>query len=143
MTEPSRAKAQGAELSRFLVVGLSAVGTDFLVYMAISPFLPTAVAKGTSFVAGAVLSFVLNRAFVFRARDKGKVSTQAGLFVLLYATSLGLNMGVNAAALALSFPKALAWLCATGTSTVANFLGMKFIVFAGKKKEGAAEESVP
>lgn len=142
---PSKAKEQGAELGRFLVVGLSAVGTDFLVYMLLVrlvPALPIAVAKGVSFAAGAVLSFVLNRLFVFRAKDKGKVSTQAGAFVLLYATSLLLNMGVNAGALALALPKAVAWLFATGTSTVTNFLGMKFIVFAeAKKKAESAKET--
>jgi putative flippase GtrA len=132
-----RAKAQGAELGRFLVVGLSAVGTDFLVYMALVRVLPTAVAKAISFAAGAILSFVLNRLFVFRAKGKGKVSTQAGAFVLLYATSLLLNMGVNAGFLALAVPKAVSWLFATGSSTVANFLGMKFIVFAEAKKKSA------
>lgn len=118
------------------MVGLSAVGTDYLVYVVLGRVLPTSVAKAISFAAGAVLSFVLNRLFVFRAKDKGKVTQQAGAFVLLYATSLLLNTGVNAAALAIGLPKGLSWLFATGSSTVANFLGMKFIVFAaaGKKK---------
>lgn len=133
-----KSKAQVAELGRFLVVGLSAVATDYMVYMLLGRFLPTAVAKAASFAAGAVLSFVLNRLFVFRAKEKGKVTTQVGAFVLLYATSLLLNMGVNASALALDLPRGLAWLLATGTSTVTNFLGMKFIVFAESKK-GAVE----
>jgi len=138
VTDTAKAKEQGAELGRFLVVGLSAVATDFAVYMGLSRILPIAVAKGASFAAGAVLSFVLNRLFVFRAKEKGKVVKQAGAFVLLYATSLLLNMGVNAGALALGLPKALAWLFATGTSTVTNFLGMKFIVFADAKNKGSA-----
>lgn len=146
--EPSstarKPSAQVAELGRFLVVGLSAVGTDYLVYMVLGRLLPTAVAKAISFAAGAVLSFVLNRLFVFRAKEKGKVSTQVGAFVLLYATSLLLNTAVNAGGLALAFPRGLAWLFATGTSTVTNFLGMKFIVFAeAKKKAKDAKESVP
>ncbi len=135
----AKSKAQVAELGRFLVVGLSAVATDYMVYVLLGRFLPTAVAKAASFAAGAVLSFVLNRLFVFRAKEKGKVTTQVGAFVLLYATSLLLNMGVNAAALALGLPRGLAWLLATGTSTVANFLGMKFIVFAETKNKRAVE----
>ena len=143
MTEarPDRAKAQTAELGRFLVVGLSAVGTDFLTYMLLVRFLPPSVAKGISFAAGAVLSFVLNRGFVFRAKEKGKVTHQAGAFVALYLTTLLLNMAVNAAGLWIGLPKPVAWLFATGASTVSNFLGMKFIVFAeAKKKASAAEE---
>lgn len=135
------ARAQSAELMRFLVVGLSAVGTDFLTYMVLVRFLPPSAAKGLSFAAGAVLSFVLNRVFVFRAKQKGKVTRQAGAFVVLYLTTLLLNMAVNAAGLWLGLPKPVAWLFATGASTVSNFLGMKFIVFAeAKKKATVAEE---
>lgn len=134
------ARAQSAELMRFLVVGLSAVGTDFLTYMVLVRFLPPSVAKGLSFAAGAVLSFVLNRVFVFRAKQKGKVTRQAGAFVVLYLTTLLLNMAVNAAGLWLGLPKPVAWLFATGASTVSNFLGMKFIVFAEAKKKAAVAE---
>jgi putative flippase GtrA len=126
------------ELARFGVVGLSAVGTDFLVYMALVRFLPTSLAKCTSFAAGATLSFVLNRLFVFKAKQKNALSKQVGAFVLLYAVTLVLNALVNAAGLALGLPKPLAWLFATGASTVANFLGMKLLVFAdARRKQGA------
>ncbi len=124
-------RAQIAEVGRFLVVGCSAVGTDGLVYFAathaaVAPWL----AKTVSFAAGALVSFVFNRAFTFRA--KGTVAHHALGFAVLYAVTLGLNVAVHAMSLRLGFGTALAWLVATGASTVANYAGMKFLVFADR-----------
>lgn len=127
-------RAQAGELLRFLVVGLSAVATDFAVYFLLVgflPILPVHVAKAISFIAGAVLAFVLNRGFVFRAN--GEAKRQALPFIALYLVSLALNNGVNALLLAHAVAKPIAWFFATATSTVSNFLGMKFIVFRKKK----------
>lgn len=138
MDGPSRARAQAAEIGRFLVVGGSAVTTDFLVYFAllhVAPGISTSVAKAISFIAGAVLAFVFNRVFVFRA--EGAARTQVVPFAVLYLVSLGLNNGVNAALLGWGAAKALAWFFATGTSTVSNFVGMKFIVFRRQAREKA------
>src|SRR5262245_48627257 len=133
-------RAQAAELGRFLIVGGSAVATDFSVYFALLwafPSISTSFAKATSFIAGAVLAFIFNRAFVFRA--KGAARTQVLPFAVLYLVSLGLNNGVNALLLQWGAVKFLAWFFATGTSTVSNFLGMKFIVFRQKREGGMLE----
>jgi putative flippase GtrA len=130
----TKMRAQLAEIGRFGIVGGSAVATDFCVYFALVTFVPafpTSVAKAISFIAGAVLAFVFNRAFVFRA--EGAAKTQVLPFTLLYLVSLGLNNGVNAALLSWGAAKVVAWFFATGTSTVSNFVGMKFIVFRSKK----------
>ena len=68
-----------------------------------------------------------NRTFVFRST--GVASKQVLPFALLYLTTLGLNLAVNAALLQLGAVKLFAWFMATGASTVANFLGMKLRVF--------------
>jgi putative flippase GtrA len=118
------------ELWRFLIVGGSAVGTDFLVYFAqlwLWTDMNTALAKSISFIAGAVLSFLLNRSFVFRST--GQMHRQIVPFTLLYLVTLGLNTATNAFALGQDVSRPIAWLLATGASTVANFLGMKLIVF--------------
>jgi putative flippase GtrA len=132
-----KARAQAAELGRFVLVGGSAVTVDFLVYFAIVglvPVVPVAVAKGISFIVGAVVAFFLNRSFGFRAGQQPEdTSRQVVSFTLLYLTTLMLNNGMNALALGQGAPKILAWFLATGTSTVANFLGMKLIVFRRKK----------
>lgn len=128
-----RANAHAAEIGRFLVVGFGAVGLDFLVYFLLTsfvPLIPTFVAKATSFVAGAMLAFIANRDFVFRAG--GKAREQIVPFVLLYALSLGINGAVNELFLSLGAVKVVAWVFATGSSTVSNFLGMKLVVFRKK-----------
>lgn len=130
----TQVKRQAHELARFVVVGSSAVAVDFVVYYLLTsfvPVVPTSVAKATSFIAGAVLAFVANRGFVFRAT--GEAKHQIAPFVMLYLASLVLNNAVNAGMLAMGAPKFLAWLFATGSSTVSNFLGMKFIVFREKR----------
>ena len=127
-------REHGAQLARFALVGGSAVALDFAVYFALvtfAPLVPTSVAKAASFVAGAVLSFLLNRGFVFRSSQVA--SRQALPFALLYLVTLALNNGVNAALLSLHAAKLLAWFCATGASTMGNFVGMKFLVFRRTK----------
>lgn len=139
---PSARSEHVGELLRFLVVGLSAVGTDFCVYFAIIKLAPSfspSIAKAISFIAGACVSFVANRGFVFRS--EGRAAKQLGPFTLLYLISLGLNNAVNAIVLSLTSLKLLAWLMATGTSTVSNFLGMKFLVFKKSDKSLAENAS--
>ena len=140
MSSVLQQKPDFGELARFLVVGLSAVAVDFCVYFAIihfSPAFSTSIAKAISFVSGAFVSFLANRGFVFRS--DGRASRQVGPFAILYLISLAANNAVNAVVLAVTTLKLFAWLCATGTSTITNFLGMKFIVF--KKNEKALEGS--
>ena len=135
MIAPDRnLRAPVGELLRFLVVGGTVVALDCLVYFGLLWLVPSinvSWAKAIAFIAGAALSFVLNRGFVFRA--DGSAQQQILPFVALYAVGLALNTAVNALALRLGAPKPFAWLCATGTSTISNFLGMKLIVFRRKQ----------
>lgn len=124
----------GRELVRFLVVGFTVVGVDFTVYfllLRLFPQVSVTAAKTVSFVAGASLAFFLNRSFVFASQ--GEATKQIAPFALLYGCTLTLNTGANWVALALGCHRPLAWLLATGTSTVSNFLGMKLIVFRNKE----------
>ncbi|MDI6808610.1 MAG: GtrA family protein [Candidatus Eisenbacteria bacterium] len=126
-----RVNAQVGEMVRFVIVGCMAVATDFLVYFALVylvPVIPIPVSKATSFAAGASLAFVLNRKVVFRAGER-KASSQVIPFAVLYLLTLGLNTLTNSVLLALGATKPLAWLFATGASTISNYLGMKFVVF--------------
>ena len=56
-------------------------------------------------------------------------------YCILYACSALINAGTNHLALKVFGIKLLAFLIATGVSTVINFLGQKFFVF--RKKEEA------
>lgn len=129
---PAALHGHVAQLLRFVLIGMGAVVVDFVVYFALSralPSLPLSVDKAASFVSGACLSFVGNRGFVFRAKER--THRQWMSFVGLYFVSLCLNNVVNGGVLQLPVPdrKLVAWFCATGASTILNFLGMKLFVF--------------
>lgn len=120
------------ELLVFLVVGSLTVLIDFLCYRTLlSTGSGTGLAKASGFITGTVFAYFANRAFTFGHRAHAPGS--AWRFALLYAVSLGANVGVNGAVLALLAGTALAvqgaFLVATGVSTCLNFLGMKLFVF--------------
>jgi putative flippase GtrA len=125
------------ELLVFLVVGSLTVLVDFLAYRGLlwSGWPWIASAKAAGFLTGTVFAYFANRAWTFgsHAHPPGT----AWRFALLYATTLGANVSVNAAALrALAdtgFAVQFAFLAATGVSTCLNFLGMKLFVFRAIK----------
>lgn len=129
---------------RFLLVGCTTVLIDYLTYQIfIYIGLSISLAKGLSFCTGAVFAFFANRSLTFEIAGKPS-STQFFRFALLYSTTLGLNVLCNRLMLNVMpqiFPKfqvQIAFLFATGTSTVTNFLGMKFVVF---QKAAAKDEA--
>ena len=128
------------QLLIFLVVGGLTVVIDFLCYRGLmwAVGLTPGPAKAVSFVCGTVFAYFANRAWTFGQQRHAAGS--AWRFALLYALSLGANVAVNAAALALlagwSYAVQLAFLLATGVSTCLNFAGMKLFVF---KSSRAAE----
>lgn len=116
------------EVLRFLAAGFSAVGTDCLVYFLLLKFLEPSIAKVISFVSGTVVAFLMNKFWTFE--QKRRSLSEVGRFILLYGSTLFANVGVNKLVL-LICPKYLlvAFLCATATSAVLNFIGQKFWVF--------------
>lgn len=121
------------ELARFLVVGLTTVAIDFLVYRLLVVLnLDTASAKATGFIAGTVFAYFANRLWTFGAKDT-PVSGSVLRFALLYSSTLACNVGVNAAMLDLlqGWPYVFqsAFVVATGVSATLNFFGMKYLVF--------------
>jgi putative flippase GtrA len=121
------------ELLVFLVVGSLTVLLDFLSYRCLlwTGWTGTGTAKAAGFITGTVFAYFANRTFTFGHRTHAPGS--AWRFALLYAVSLGANVGVNALALSVLAGMAMAvqgaFLVATGVSTVLNFLGMKWFVF--------------
>ena len=125
------------ELLIFLIVGSLTVLVDFLTYRGLMAIFatPTATAKGIGFVTGTIFAYFANRFWTFGHRTHARSSIAR--FALLYAVTLGINIGVNATSLSLldNMPHKLqlAFLLATGVSAVLNFLGMKFFVFAHRE----------
>lgn len=116
------------ELLRFLVGGGSAVIIDFIVYRVLVHFgVDLSVSKAISYVAGAAVGFVLNKFWTFECK---KLSiTEVLRYILLYACSAVANTVVNLVVMWVTSMTIFAFLCATGVSTIMNFLGQKFFVF--------------
>ena len=129
------------ELAVFLVAGTLTVLLDFAVYRGLLAWgaADVEVAKGMGFLAGTMFAYFANRHWTFghTADQRGSAWRFAGL----YATTLAVNVVVNAGFLAALAPSSLnevavsvAFVLATGVSAALNFLGLKFFVFAASRQ---------
>ena len=135
------------QLGRFLVVGTCTVAVDFAVYQGLLALsVPVNVSKATSFVVATILAYVLNRLWTFGAPGG---PGRALMFAGLYATTLIVNVAVNAVVLDLldgvRWHVEIAFVCAQACSTTINFVLMRQVVFAVPSPEVArdAQESPP
>ena len=123
------------ELLRFLITGILAVGTDFSSYYLLMDLMPIDMAKGTSFILGSIVAFILNKMWTFESN--AQTAPALLQFSLLYTTTFFANVLVNHLTLAwIVNIHLIGFLFATATSTVLNFIGMKFWVF---KSDGSAQ----
>jgi len=125
------------ELSRFLVAGFSAVGTDFGVYYLLFDFLGYSPAKVISFLSGTIVAYLINKYWTFEKKNKSY--REMLKFLFLYLGTLIVNVAVNRISLRLlpgliPYPILISFLLATGTSTILNFIGQKWWVFTDPKK---------
>jgi putative flippase GtrA len=115
------------ELKRFLIAGFSAVGTDFITYYIMLNFLHHDIAKILSFILGTIVAFVINKYWTFERYKKNY--KQIFQFAILYSTTLFVNVIINRLVLDFAEFVFLAFLIATGASTILNFAGQKWWVF--------------
>lgn len=119
------------ECLKFLIGGGSAVIVDYIVYHLLMHFgLTVSLSKSISYVAGASVGFVINKLWTFESKRFSKMEIVR--YIILYAISASANTFVNKLVLWLFVSPFFAFLCATGTSTVMNFLGQKYFVFVKK-----------
>ena len=119
------------EVLKFLVGGGSAVIVDYVVYRLLMRFgITISLSKGISYVAGAVVGFVINKLWTFESKQFSGLEIVK--YAVLYACSALANTGVNKLSLFIFGWQTFAFLCATGTSTIMNFLGQKYFVFRKK-----------
>lgn len=116
------------EIFWFLISGFSAVGVDLCTYYTLLQWLDKSPAKGISFVTGSAAAFILNKYLTFQKKDH--LADELWKFAVLYSMTLAANVAVNKVVLFV-FPEFtfFAFLCATGTSTILNYIGQKFWVF--------------
>jgi putative flippase GtrA len=121
------------ELVIFFIVGASTVSVDFMTYRGLieCQVMEVDMAKATAFLVGTLFAYFANRFWTFGQKSKAPGSLWR--FVVLYSSTLGANVLINALSLKLLADTAaafhLAFLFATGVSASLNFLGMKFFVF--------------
>ena len=121
-------KKEYKQLLRFLVGGGSAVITDFLMYQFLLRLgLNIDVSKAISFICGSIVGFIINKWWTFESKQfsKGEVLR----YIILYTITATINALVNRLTLWLFHWELFAFLCATGVSTILNFIGQKFFVF--------------
>ena len=115
------------EMSRFLVAGFCAVGTDMGSYFLLLKVLPHDYSKGISLLLGTIVAYFINKYWTFEKKTNS--SGEMGKFALLYLSTFGANVLVNRIVLNLFQSTLYAFLMATGVSTVLNFIGQKWWVF--------------
>jgi len=112
----------------FLVVGTLSVIVDYTAFVSLLEFkADSRVSKGLSYCIGMLVGFFGNRAFTFQVR--GSAWRHATSYAGLYSLTLLANIGTHAIVSSIFHLQTLAFLIATGVSTIANFLGMKFFAF--------------
>jgi putative flippase GtrA len=132
-TRPAPARpGLAGQLVRFVAVGAFSALVDFGTYHALlAGGVWVHAAKAISFICGTTTAYLLNRRFTFAAAPGGR-GRLAG-FVLLYATTFALNIGVNALMLAvlpaMPLRVSAAWVIAQGIATAVNFVMLRTVVF--------------
>jgi putative flippase GtrA len=132
MISKIKEKFEIKEILKFLVGGGSAVIVDAVLYALLKQKMDVSFAKTVSYISGAAVGFIINKWWTFESKSF-RIS-EIGKYVILYACSAAANTLVNRAVLFLFSNTVFAFLCATGTSTIINFLGQKFVVFRKQKK---------
>ncbi len=127
MLETIKSKFELKEILRFLVGGGSAVLVDAVVYTVLKQRMELSIAKAISYVTGAVVGFIINKLWTFESKEF-KVA-EIIKYIILYAFSAIANTLTNTFVLFIIPVTTFAFLCATGVSTIINFLGQKFVVF--------------
>jgi putative flippase GtrA len=148
------------QLIKFTAIGIFAVLVDLVCYYLFLNTLPErplnisteAVSKSLSFVCGSIVTYNLNKFWTWRKRDRS--NKRFVKFMMLYGTSLILNVITNSVALyvlheireVIDFPfkYLIAFVAATGASAVFNFVGQKLWVFrvgSGKEERDLFDES--
>lgn len=116
------------QIIKFIIIGVCAVIIDFTVYKILQSIgVDIHIAKYISYAVGALFGYFLNKFWTFENNKKS--IKQVVLFIALYACSALLNTGVNTLSIFVLNEKFIAFMIATTISTIANYLGMKFIVF--------------
>jgi putative flippase GtrA len=125
------------QLSRFVLVGCLSAVVDYGLYQTLLHLdLHASIAKAISFICGTTTAYLLNKRFTFNAPGTGG-ARQFAEFLLLYGSTLLVNVGMNAIALKLipndvPWQTTICWAIAQGSATTINFLVLRTVIFRGR-----------
>jgi len=143
------------QITKFFIIGVSAVLVDLIVYYALSDLLAINIdfSKAAGFLIGSVYTYYLNKKWTWRHTEKTNKG-MVGRFAIIYAISFIFNILINKYSLliipdfeiastvtfsnkdvmtlfSVKGDKFMAFFFATVFSAVFNFLGQKYWVFSG------------
>ncbi|MDP2921379.1 MAG: GtrA family protein [Candidatus Omnitrophota bacterium] len=124
------------EIARFLIAGTIAGATDFGIYYFLIHFLSFNLAKGISFTCAGLVSYLLNKYWIFQY-NRSSSYPEVGRYVLINFLALGINVLTNQGILE-RWPGAvfLALIIASMLTGLFNFICFKWWVFRTLLKEG-------
>lgn len=131
------------ELRSFILIGIAATLIDFTLYSIFQQFVVYSIAKTCSFLCGTTFTYLLNKFITFKQTKHS--NKEVAKFATLYSLSLLANVSTNSAIIHIlktyfssyaflthAVVIIIAFVGATGISTIINFTGQKLWVF--KKK---------
>ncbi len=118
---------QLGEIRGCIVGGCTAVLVDYILYTLLADAMGLVTSKVVSYVIGASVGFVINKFLAFHS--KGFHISEILKYAALYGVSALMNAFINRGLLALDCVSLIAFLGATGVTTIINILGQKFLVF--------------
>lgn len=128
----------GRELQRiirFLIIGGSATVIDIILYVLLSNNINILLAKLISMTISCTYSFFLNKNWTFRVQGKVK-ETYIIKYIITQCINICINAWINYVFVCLWSNKVYAYILATATAMIVNFLLQRFYVF---KKVGDRE----
>ena len=123
------------EIIRFSIAGTFAGATDFGIYYFLIHFLSFNLAKGISFTCAGIVSYLLNKYWIFKYNQPSYA--EVGLYALINFLALGINVLTNQSILSV-WPGAIfvALIIATMLTALFAFICFKWWVFRILLKEG-------
>jgi putative flippase GtrA len=115
------------EIRGCIVGGCTAVLVDYILYTLLVESAGLMASKIISYIIGASVGFVINKFLAFHSM--GFHLSEILKYTVLYGISAVLNALINRGMISLDCIPLVAFLGATGITTIINFLGQKFIVF--------------
>ena len=123
------------QIQYFILIGVLAILIDFTVYTLTSKIsLNISLSKVIGFITGTIFSFLANQNITFKTQNN--IWANLIKFILLYTATLFVNVIINNTILnyhsSFNYQIQIAFIIATTTSAIINFIGMKYFVFIKK-----------